>query len=434
MNVYRNAGNSMKIAVIGTGIAGNVVAYKLRQQHDITVYEAAAYIGGHSNTIDVCEKGEQLAIDTGFIVFNDRTYPEFIQLLKEIGQESQRSEMSFSVRAADGKLEYNGKSLNSLFVQRSNIWRPGFYRMLRDILRFNAAANFAAEGASADMLLRDFLQTHRFRDEFVDHYLVPMAAAIWSAEPAQVMDMPVKFLVQFFANHGLLQLQDRPEWRVISGGSRSYVNKLVAGHRDRIRLNSAVNLLRRTATGVELHSASAGSETFDAVFVACHSDQALQMLATPSALEREVLGAIPYQLNEAVLHSDPRVMPLRRKAWAAWNYHLPRERMRQVAVTYNMNILQGLDAEQQYCVTLNDTSNIDPGRIIKRIQYAHPVFTSDAIAAQSKHRELNSDRVFYCGAYWRNGFHEDGVVSALAALQHFEEWLRYAELHLRRAS
>jgi len=231
----------MKIAVIGTGIAGNVVAYKLRQQHDITVYEAAAYIGGHSNTIDVCEKGEQLAIDTGFIVFNDRTYPEFIQLLKEIGQESQRSEMSFSVRAADGKLEYNGKSLNSLFVQRSNIWRPGFYRMLRDILRFNAAANFAAEGASADMLLRDFLQTHRFRDEFVDHYLVPMAAAIWSAEPAQVMDMPVKFLVQFFANHGLLQLQDRPEWRVISGGSRSYVNKLVAGHRDRIRLNSAVN-------------------------------------------------------------------------------------------------------------------------------------------------------------------------------------------------
>jgi predicted NAD/FAD-binding protein len=423
----------MKVAVIGTGIAGNVAAYKLRQQHDITVYESAPYVGGHTNTVDVYENGRQLAVDTGFIVFNDRTYPHFIQLLTEIGQQSQRSEMSFSVRSEDGALEYNGKSLDALFAQRSNIFRPSFHRMVRDILRFNAAAEQQALSLAADVSLCDYLQSNGYGQEFIDYYLVPMAAAIWSAEPVRILDMPVQFLVRFFANHGLLQLRDRPTWRVVTGGSREYVSRLVAGHRNRIRLNSAVRSLRRTAAGVEIRSSSAEPELFDAVFVACHSDQALRMLAAPTAVEIEVLGAIRYQQNEAILHTDARVMPMRRKAWAAWNYHLPQDPTRHVAVTYNMNILQGLNAEQQYCVTLNNDRGIDPDRIIKRIQYEHPMFSREAVRAQQRQQELNLDRLFFCGAYWRNGFHEDGVVSALAAVQHFEEWLGNAELHLRRA-
>lgn len=423
----------MKVAVIGTGIAGNVAAYKLRQQHDITVYESASYVGGHTNTVDVYEKGRQFAVDTGFIVFNDRTYPHFIQLLTEIGQQSQRSEMSFSVRSEDGALEYNGKSLDALFAQRSNIFRPSFHRMVRDILRFNAEAEQQTLDLAANVSLCDYLQSNGYGQEFIDYYLVPMAAAIWSAEPVRILDMPVQFLVRFFANHGLLQLRDRPTWRVVTGGSREYVSRLVAGHRNRIRLNSAVRSLRRTAAGVEIRSGSAEPELFDAVFVACHSDQALRMLATPTAVEREVLGAIRYQRNEAILHTDARVMPMRRKAWAAWNYHLPQDPTRHVAVTYNMNILQGFDAEQQYCVTLNNDRGIDPDRIIKRIHYEHPMFSREAVRAQQRQQELNLDRLFFCGAYWRNGFHEDGVVSALAAVQHFEEWLGNAELHLRRA-
>jgi predicted NAD/FAD-binding protein len=423
----------MKVAVIGTGIAGNVAAYKLRREHDITVFEAGPYIGGHTNTIDVYEKNRKLAVDTGFIVFNDRTYPRFIELLNEIGQQTQRSEMSFSVCSQDGALEYNGKSLNALFAQRRNFFRPRFYRMIRDILRFNAQARQQLAEFDPDVSLDEYLCANDYGREFIDHYLVPMAAAIWSAEPVRVLNMPVHFLVRFFANHGLLQLRDRPTWRVITGGSREYVNKLVAGHRNRIRLNSPVRSLLRTASGVELRSASAEPEHFDAVFVACHSDQALRLLSTPTPLEDEVLGAIRYQTNDAILHTDASVMPARRKTWAAWNYHIPQDAARHIAVTYNMNILQGLVAEDQYCVTLNDDSRIAPDRIIKRVRYEHPMFSREAVRAQQRHEELNGDRLFFCGAYWRNGFHEDGVVSALAAVQHFEEWHRDAELHLRRA-
>lgn len=424
----------MKVAVIGTGIAGNVAAYHLRREHDITVFEAAPYIGGHSNTIDVYEKHRKLAVDTGFIVLNDRTYPRFTELLHEIGQETQRSEMSFSVRSESGGFEYNGSSLDALFAQRSNILRPRFYRMIRDILRFNTEAERQIGELDPAVSLDEYLRANTYGREFIDHYLVPMAAAIWSAEPVRVLDMPVQFLVRFFANHGLMQLRNRPTWRVISGGSREYVEKLVAGHRNRIRLNSPVRSLRRTAAGVELRSASAEPEHFDAVFVACHSDQALRLLATPTTVERDVLGAMRYQPNEAILHTDASLMPTRRKTWAAWNYHLPRDPARHVAVTYNMNILQGFSAEHQYCVTLNDDSRIAQQKIIKRIRYEHPMFSREAVCAQQRHEEMNRDRLFFCGAYWRNGFHEDGVVSARTAVQHFEEWHRHAELHLRRTA
>jgi uncharacterized protein len=424
----------MKIAIIGTGIAGNVAAYKLRSEHDITVFESGPYIGGHTNTVDVFENGDRFAVDTGFIVFNDRTYPNFMQILDEIGQASKPSEMSFSVQSHGDGLEYSGSSLNTLFAQRRNLLRPRFYRMIRDILRFNKTTLPSIDQVDDSESLRDYLRENHYSPEFIEHYLIPMAAAIWSAEPVAVLDMPVKFLVRFFANHGLLQLKDRPTWHVIEGGSREYVRKLTDGHRDRIRLNSPVESLNRFDDGIELYTASGGVEVFDYVFLACHSDQALSVLRDPSNAERSVLGAIPYQRNEAILHTDEALMPKRRKAWAAWNYHVPKNPGSHVAVTYNMNILQGLPAKNQYLVTLNNDQEINPEKVIRTIQYEHPVFSRESVAAQERQRDINKDRTFFCGAYWKNGFHEDGVVSALNAVSHFEERRSSGKLHLRRAS
>ncbi len=424
----------MRVAIIGTGIAGNVAAYSLRNEHDITVYEAGSYVGGHTNTVDVYENGRRYAVDTGFIVFNDHTYPNFIRLLDEIGQESQPSTMSFSVQSGRGDLEYCGTTLNTVFAQRSNLLRPSFYRMLRDILRFNKTALPSTEHVEVDYTLGEFLSEHRYSDEFVQHYLVSMAAAIWSAEPGSILEMPVSFLVRFFANHGLLTVNDQPQWRVIRGGSRQYVTRLVAGHRDRIRLNSPVQSVRRVDDRIEIQSASGGREMFDYVFLACHSDQALALLEDATDTERDVLGAIRYQANEAVLHTDESLMPQRKLAWAAWNYHLPADAARHVSVTYNMNILQGLASQKEYLVTLNSDRTINPDKVIQRVQYEHPVYSREAVAAQRRQAEVNCDRTFFCGAYWRNGFHEDGVVSALDAVAHFEERLADGQLHLRRAS
>jgi predicted NAD/FAD-binding protein len=306
--------------------------------------------------------------------------------------------------------------------------------MIRDILRFNETARPSAAHLGPEHTLGDFLRENGYSREFINHYLVPMAAAIWSAEPVAIMDMPVAFLVRFFKNHGLLQINDRPVWRVIKGGSREYVHKLVAGHRDRIRLNSPVRSIRRVDDRVELCSASGGRELFDYVFLACHSDQALALLGDATAVEQEVLGAIRYQSNEAVLHTDASLMPTSGRAWAAWNYHIPQDPRHHVAVTYNMNILQSLDAREQYLVTLNNDRQIDPEKILRRVHYEHPILSSEAVAAQQRQAEVNADRTFFCGAYWRNGFHEDGVVSALEAIKHFEKRLADGQLHLRRAS
>ncbi len=424
----------MRIAIIGTGIAGNVAAWKLRDRHDITVYEAADYVGGHTNTVEVEERGRVLAIDTGFIVFNDRTYPNFLRMLDDIGQASKPSEMSFSVHSEDGRIEYKGSTLNGLFAQRRNLLRPSFYRMLRDILRFFRDAVTDVQRFGRQLTLGEYLRARRYSRHFIDDYLVPMTAAIWSAEPDAVLDMPALFLVRFFKNHGLLQLQDRPQWRVIEGGSREYVQRLVAGHEDRIRLQSPVTSIARTDGGVVVTSATGGREFYDSAFVACHSDEALALLDDPTAAEEAVLGAIRYQANEAVLHRDTSVLPRKRRAWSSWNYFVPEDRGRRMSVSYNMNILQGLDAEHTYVVTLNDTDRIDPSQILHKVHYDHPVFTLDTIAAQQRQAEINSDRTFYCGAYWRNGFHEDGVVSALDAVRHFEERLEREELYIRRAS
>lgn len=432
-----NAGGSepsrLRVAVVGSGIAGNVAAYRLHEQHDVTVFEANAWPGGHTNTIDVEEDGRRLAVDTGFIVFNDRTYPNFIELLDEIGQPSRRSEMSFSVQSPSRMLEYCGSTLDSLFADRRNLLRPSFHRMIRDILRFNREAVDTLRFEADDQTVGGYLERRRYSREFRDHYLVPMAAAIWSAEPVAIDDMPLRFLVRFFDNHGLLQLKDRPVWRTILGGSREYVHRLVEGFRDRIRLDCPVRQVRRFDDRVEIVTDQHGVEAFDAVFIACHSDQALALLDEPTAVEHEVLSSIAYQENEAVLHTDETLMPRRRKAWASWNYHLPADERERVAVTYNMNILQGLEAKRQYLVTLNDDSAIDPDRVIHRVQYEHPVFTMSALSAQARQAELNAHRTYFCGAYWRHGFHEDGVVSALDALAHFRKRLVNGQLHLRRA-
>ena len=430
----------MKIAVIGTGIAGNVAAWRLAREHDITVFEADSRIGGHTNTVDVEHEGRRYAVDTGFIVFNDRTYPNFIALLEELGVGWQDSDMSFSVKDDRTGLEYNGTTLNALFAQRSNLLRPRFYRMIKDILRFNREAPRLLDADAGDITLQDYLSTHGYSDGFINQYIMPMGAAIWSAKPEVMGSMPARFFVRFFENHGLLTVNDRPVWRVVRGGSRSYLDALIAGHRDRIRTSSPVETVQRFPDHVRVKVRGQEAERFDHVFIAAHSDQALAMLADPSPLEREVLGAIEYQKNEAVLHTDSSLMPKRRLAWAAWNYHILRRAQDRVAVTYHMNTLQGIQSPVDFCVTLNNTSAIDPGRIIQTIEYDHPIFDPAAVEAQQRHAEVNGapvngpGRTWYCGAYWRNGFHEDGVVSALSALDHFEQKTNHAQRDLRRAS
>ncbi len=421
----------MKIAIIGTGIAGNVAAFHLQRGHDISVFEAGGHVGGHTHTHTVTAGGETHAIDTGFIVFNDWTYPNFIELLTELGVESQPSDMSFSVRVENDGLEYNGTSLNSLFAQRRNLFRPSFHRMIRDILRFNRESlKLLVRGE--EVALGEYLETQGYSREFIDHYLIPMGAAIWSTDPTRMLGFPARYFVRFLHNHGMLSVDERPQWRVIRGGSARYVDKLTAPFADRIRLNTPVESVRRLPDRVLVKARGQEAERFDHVFFACHSDQALALLADANRLEREVLGAIPYQENEVVLHTDSSLLPRRRLAWAAWNYHVPAEAGERVALTYNMNILQNLKARETFCVTLNRTDQIHPDRIIKRLTYHHPLYTRAAVAAQARQHEVNgANRAYFCGAYWRYGFHEDGVVSALKALKHFER-TAYAQRDLSR--
>jgi predicted NAD/FAD-binding protein len=410
----------MKIAIIGSGIAGNVIAHRLHREHDITVYEAGDHIGGHTHTHSVEQAERQYAVDTGFIVFNNRTYPNFVALLDELGVASQESTMSFSVRCEASGLEYNGTTLNSLFAQRRNILRPSFLGMVRDILRFNREARDLLRVAGDEPPLREVLARGRYGRAFIEHYIVPMGAAIWSTDPESMLGFPARFFVRFLDNHGMLTVNDRPRWRTICGGSARYVEKLTAPFRDRIRLRTRVEWVRRLPGSVIIKAQGHESARFDAAFLACHSDDALALLTDPSAAEREVLGAIPYQDNQAVLHTDSRLLPRKRLAWAAWNYHAVPQHRGPVALTYNMNILQRLDAPTLFLVTLNRADVIDPACIIKRIHYRHPLFTPASVAAQARQREVNGPlRTYYCGAWWRNGFHEDGVVSALDALSQF---------------
>ena len=415
----------MKIAIIGSGISGLTAAYLLNRQHDISVFEASDWVGGHTHTVDVQVDGRHYAIDTGFIVFNDWTYPNFIELLNQLGVTYQPTEMSFSVCDPVSGVEYNGNTLNSLFAQRRNLLSPPFWGMLRDILRFNREAvdDLQQQRIASDLSLGSYLQQRGYGERFIQHYIVPMGAAIWSMSLADMLNFPLQFFLRFFKNHGLLSVTDRPQWQVIKGGSSSYVAPLSASFAERIRLQCPVQRVERDARGVTVHS-NAGSERFDKVVFACHSDQALQLLAEPSATEQQILGALPYADNDVVLHTDTRLLPKRPLAWASWNYRLGGPTSQPAALTYNMNILQGLQTDTTFCVSLNQTAAIDPSKILARYTYAHPQYSLAGVAAQARWEELlGANHSYFCGAYWANGFHEDGVVSGLRVARAFGEAL-----------
>lgn len=415
----------MKIAIVGSGIAGLTSAYLLNRKHDISVFEAADWIGGHTHTVDVNLAGRDYAIDTGFIVFNDWTYPNFIKLLGQLGVGFKPTEMSFSVHDPQTRTEYNGNNLNSLFAQRRNLLSPTFWGMLRDILRFNreALADLESQRIDPHTTLGDYLQSRRYGQRFIDHYIVPMGAAIWSMSLADMLAFPLQFFVRFFKNHGLLSVSNRPQWCVIEGGSSSYIEPLTASFRERIRLSCPVHRVERDEQGVTVHSAAA-SERFDKVIFACHSDQALKILAQPSAAEQQILGALPYAENDVVLHTDTRLLPDRKLAWASWNYRLGGGKQQLAAVTYDMNILQGIESDTTFCVSLNQTDAIDPNKILARYRYAHPQYSLAGVEAQGRWDELNgANNSWFCGAYWANGFHEDGVVSGLRVAAAFGESL-----------
>lgn len=409
----------MKIAIVGTGISGLVAAWRLHRHHDITVYEASDRIGGHTATMDVELDGESYRVDTGFIVYNDWTYPQFIELMRELGVESRRSDMSFGVQDAATGLQYAGMEgrralYNGLFAQRRRIASPRHLRMLIDILRFNriAIADLINDRLPDDLTLAEYVARHNLSRTFRDGYLVPMTSAIWSTPFKDMMDFPVRFLLPFLYHHGLLSVGNRPTWRTVTGGSDRYIEPITEGYRDRIHVNCPVREVRRFAHHAIVRT-DAGEKAFDQLILACHSDQALELLTDPDEAERDILSAIRYRENEVVLHTDTGVMPANRRAWASWNYYLPEDRGGKPRVTYDMNRLMGLPGPHRFLVSLNDTDRIEPDRILGRYCYAHPQFTVEGARAQMRWEEINGRRcTWYCGAWWGKGFHEDGVASA----------------------
>lgn len=412
----------MNIAVIGSGISGLTCAWLLQRQHAVTVFEKDDRIGGHTATKAVEHDGKSLAIDTGFIVYNDWTYPNFIRLLDALGVESQPTDMSFSVSCARTGLEYGGSNLDTLFAQRRNIFNLNYLNMLRDIVRFNREALVDLEsGALPDSItLGEYLARKRFGTLLSSHYLIPMGSAIWSSTLQEIHNFPLLFFVRFFKNHGLLSINDRPQWRVIKGGSATYLEKLRADFSGTICTGASIQKVTRNAFCTTLHFSDGRTEQFDQVVFACHSDEALALLGDASTKEREILGAIPYRNNIVALHTDASILPRARKAWSAWNYHLGADTTKPATLSYNMNILQSLRSDTTFVVTLNATDQIDRSKIIGEYEYAHPVFTLDGMQAQQRWAEINGvNRSWFCGAYWRNGFHEDGCWSGVRVAQAF---------------
>lgn len=412
----------MKIAIIGSGISGLTAAHILSQKHEVHVFEKDQRIGGHTATIDVSLDGRDYAIDTGFIVFNDWTYPNFIKLLKKLKVASQPTSMGFSVSDQNRGLEYSGTNLSTLFAQKRNWVNPLHWKMLLDIVRFNKEAPRDLEiGRINDgTTLSEYLKDNKYGKRFRDYYLLPMASAIWSTGTQQMAEVPVKFFVQFFKNHGLLSVKNRPQWHVIKGGSRSYLNPLTESFSDRIHCDSTIVSVIRNDNGVAIEFKGGDTQHFDEVIFATHSDQALKLLSDASDHEKSILGDIRYKENEVVLHTDINQLPKRKSTWSSWNYLMTGHEDQQAVLTYDMNILQSIDSDHEFLVTMNHTDNIDPQKILGRFYYSHPVFDGKAIAAQQKWRLINGvNKTWFCGAYWRNGFHEDGVFSALRICNEF---------------
>lgn len=409
------------IAIIGSGISGLVSAYLLARRNKVTVFEAANEIGGHTATKRVCLADGNYEVDTGFIVFNDRTYPNFIKLLDHLGVAFQPTDMGFSVSCRRSGFEYAGTSLNGVFAQRRNIFRYDHWIMLFDILRFNknCIALYEQQAIPEGKTLGDYLAEGGYSARFRDYYILPMVSAIWSSSLETAAAMPLIFFIRFFYNHGLLTVTQQPQWYTIVGGSHKYLGPLTESFKDAIYTNCPVHKVKRESSGVIIESARFGEQLFDEVIFACHSDQALSLLIDASVAEEEILSAIPYEANQVVLHSDTRLLPFSKNAWASWNYlfpekHAPEQGAQQAVLTYNMNILQQLNSSEVFCVSVNAGDAIDPAKIYGSYSYSHPMFTQESIAAQERWNEINGQRhTHFCGAYWRNGFHEDGVVSAI---------------------
>jgi predicted NAD/FAD-binding protein len=408
----------VRIAIVGAGISGLATAHLLHPRHEVTVFEAGPRPGGHANTVRVDTEDATHHVDTGFIVFNDRNYPNFEKLLAALRVPSQPSDMSFGVSDGDD-FEYTGASPNGLFAKRTHLVTPWFHRMIADLVRFNTNARRLL-ARDDDPSLGHWLDDGGYSRAFIERLIVPQASAVWSADPRQMWTFPARFLVEFFANHGMLGFAKRPQWRTVVGGSRTYVDAVTRPFGERLRVNSPIAAIARDEDGVTVTPRGQAPERFDEVVLATHSDQALRMLTDASDREHEILSAIPYQPNEAVLHTDRRLLPRRRRAWASWNYHLLPEPTGMTTVTYHMNRLQALSADREFCVTLNRTDAIDPAKVLRTISYAHPVFTPAGARAQARHHEISGhNRTHYAGAYWHWGFHEDGVVSAARVAERF---------------
>lgn len=402
----------MRIAIVGSGISGLTAAYLLHKQHEVHVFEKENWIGGHTHTLEVMEGQNKLAIDTGFIVFNNKTYPMFTRLLDRLSIEKQKSSMSFSVKNTLNGLEYNGTSLNGLFAQRKNVFNLQFLKMLNSIIKLNKHAKNITKGSS-DQLLSDFIQEYAIDEYTVNNYLLPMCCAIWSSEREKMLTTPVQFIVNFLDNHGMLNINDRPQWYVVKGGSNQYVHALMRLEGVRFNLEQAVTKVLRDQSKVKLETTN-GTDEFDAVIMATHANDTLALLANPHQQETDVLSCFPYQNNHVILHTDCSVLPTNKRAWAAWNYYLDEQAENSCRLSYNMNILQSLNAEKTYCVSVNQADLIDQSKIIAEFNYAHPVYTKQGFAAHKQQLSISGkDNIYFCGAYWRNGFHEDGVQSAL---------------------
>ncbi|MBM3491295.1 MAG: NAD/FAD-binding protein [Alphaproteobacteria bacterium] len=407
----------MRIAIIGTGAAGLAAAYLLAERHELVLYEANGWLGGHAHTVDVATATGEVAVDTGFIVYNERNYPNLSAAFARLNVATEASEMSFSVASADGRLEYAGSSLATLFADRRNLLRPRFYGMLADILRFNRqAAVDLARGRLAGLSLADYLDRLRLGRACRAHYLLPMAAAIWSSSTADILRFPAASFVRFFVNHGLMQLSNRPHWRTVTAGSRRYVAAIARDFRRQVRLNTQVTLVSRQAREVRLRDANGGDERFDQVIFACEADRALALLADATGAERAILGGFGYSENRVVLHGDASVMPLRRRVWSSWNYRLAesREDGRPPTLHYWMNRLQNLSTAPPLFITLNPHDGAPRGRVFGEYRYRHPRFDAASLAAQRRlHLLQGSRRSWFCGSYFGYGFHEDAFTAGL---------------------
>lgn len=403
------------IAVIGSGIAGMSAAYYLSRRHRVFLFEKEARLGGHTHTIPVDSAAGTVPVDTGFIVHNDRTYPNLVALMRELGVETQPSDMSFAVSCRRTGFEYSSHGIRGFFAQPSNVMRPGHYRLLTEILRFNREApKLLADPRGVNMTLADFLESGRYHPELVERYLLPMAAAVWSASVHSIRSFPAYTLVQFFDNHGMLGINTHPKWKVLRGGSASYIAPLTAPYRERICLGQEIRTVRRSGHGATLVFADGRETPFDEVVFACHGDQILPLLECPTELERDILGRFRTSRNEVCLHTDASLLPKRKSSRASWNYLLNLEGSEGATLTYHMNRLQSLDTPENYCVTLNANGSIDPARVVRQLTYHHPLYTREAIRAQGRWKEISgANRTHFCGAYWFYGFHEDGVNSGM---------------------